>query len=108
MNYRDIVIADGTYPAPIKKEVIPCADAAGEVVQVGSQVKDIKVGDHVVAIADPTNQYGLMKDFNNALGASIDGMLQQYKVTTADGVIKLPENTHLSFAEAATLTTAGT
>ena len=108
LNYRDIVIANGTYGVPVKKEVIPCADGAGEVVQVGCQVQNIKVGDHVVAIADPTNQYGLMKDFNNALGASIDGMLQQYKIITADGVIKVPENTHLSFAETASLPTAGT
>ena len=107
LNYRDILIANGTYPIPFKKEVVPCADGAGEVVQVGCQVQNIKVGDHVVAIANITNQYGMITDLNNGLGASLDGMLQQYKVIPADGVIKLPENTHISFAEAASLPTAG-
>ena len=107
MNYRDIIVANGTYGFPIKKDVIPCSDGAGEVVQVGSQVKDIKVGNRVVAVFYPTSLYDVQKDWNNGHRGPIDGMLQQYKVITADGIVKLPENTHLSFAEAASLAVSG-
>ena len=55
LNYRDWAITNGTYPFPVKDNVIPCSDAAGEVVKVGSRVDNLKIEDRVIAGYDGTN-----------------------------------------------------
>ncbi|ATZ58127.1 hypothetical protein BCIN_16g00004 [Botrytis cinerea B05.10] len=55
LNYRDLAITNGTYPFPVKDNVIPCSDAAGEVVKVGSRVDNLKIEDRVIAGYDGTN-----------------------------------------------------
>jgi NADPH:quinone reductase-like Zn-dependent oxidoreductase len=58
LNYRDINILRGTNPWPVKQDGIPCSDAAGEIVAVGSRVSLVKVGDRVTTILDQENIYG--------------------------------------------------
>lgn len=52
LNARDLQIANSTYPAPhdIKDELVPVSDAAGEIVEVGSEVEGWKVGDRVATV----------------------------------------------------------
>jgi NADPH:quinone reductase-like Zn-dependent oxidoreductase len=107
LNYRDIMAADGRYPFPVKKNYVPCSDGAGEVVKVGSAVRNLQVGDRVIAPFDPTNFYGVQKDWLNGHGAPQDGMLQQYKAVLGESVLKLPEDSHLSYGEAASLVCTG-
>lgn len=107
LNYRDIVIANGQYPASVAERVIPGSDAAGDVVQVGSKVTGFKVGDKVVNTFDPNNLYGTEETNDSALGACVDGVMCQYRVFTSTEVLKLPEDTHLSYEEAASLVCAG-
>lgn len=45
LNYRDLVIANGGYPFPVKDDVVPLSDGAGTIVEVGSGVKSIEKGD---------------------------------------------------------------
>jgi NADPH:quinone reductase-like Zn-dependent oxidoreductase len=45
LNRRDLLIVQGDYPGPIRSGLIPCSDAAGEVVSVGDDVTDYKPGD---------------------------------------------------------------
>ena len=90
LNYRDIVIANGGYPFPIKENVIPCSDAAGEVVEVGSSVEGLDVCDHVVANFDVSNLYGQQKDWLHGHGGPIDGMLRQYVALPGTAVVKVP------------------
>jgi NADPH:quinone reductase-like Zn-dependent oxidoreductase len=103
LNYRDLAIVLGTYRMPVKPNLIPLSDGAGEVVEVGAGVTRVKVGDRVAGcffqrwIAGPI----LADTHASALGGSIDGMLAQYAVLEEDGVVKLPG--HLSFEEGATL-----
>ena len=47
LNFRDLGIVRGTYRMPSKENVIPLSDGAGEVVEVGSAVTRVKVGDKV-------------------------------------------------------------
>src|ERR1044071_9377672 len=47
INFRDLGIVRGTYRMPSKENVIPLSDGAGEVVEVGSGVTRVKVGDKV-------------------------------------------------------------
>src|SRR5690606_1644139 len=49
LNYRDLMVANGSYPASVGAPIIPCSDGAGEVVAVGAEVSRVKPGDRVVA-----------------------------------------------------------
>ncbi|KAF8573558.1 NAD-P-binding protein [Ramaria rubella] len=103
LQYRDLVVAAGQYPLGTKDNVVPCSDSAGEIIQVGSEVKGWKKGDRVCAnfsvdhiAGDITAAIG-----NTALGAPIDGVLTEYKVFPAHCLVRIPE--HLSYEEASTL-----
>ena len=103
LNYRDLAIALGTYRMPIKPNLVPLSDGAGEVVEIGAGVSCVKVGDRVAGcffqrwIGGPPTA----DTHASALGGSIDGMLREYAALEEDGVVKLPA--HLSFEEGATL-----
>src|SRR4051794_4357965 len=53
LNYRELMILDGWYSLPVKADVVPCCDGAGEVVAVGDQVRRLCVGDRVSAAVFP-------------------------------------------------------
>jgi NADPH:quinone reductase-like Zn-dependent oxidoreductase len=103
LNFRDLAIVLGTYRMPVKRNLVPLSDGAGEVVEVGAGVTRVKVGARVAGsffqrwVAGPF----LADTPASALGGSIDGMLAQYVVLEEDGVVLLPA--HLSFEEGATL-----
>ncbi|KAH7060680.1 hypothetical protein B0J12DRAFT_649719 [Macrophomina phaseolina] len=108
LNYRDIGVATSTYPFPVKDAVVPCSDAAGEIVEVGSAVaKDLAKGDTVVGTFDPTNLYGPQQSWRNGQGGPIDGVLRQYVVLPADAIVKVPREAGLSFAQWASLVCTG-
>lgn len=107
LNYRDIAIVAGTYPLPVMENVIPCSDAAGEVIEVGSSVMNIKPGDHVVANFDISNLYGTSQGHLHAHGGSIDGFLREYVTLPENAVVKMPSTTKLNFTEMASLACAG-
>ena len=92
---------------PTKPSVVPLSDGAGEIVEIGSDVTRVKVGDRVAGcffqrwIGGPP----AADTHTSALGGSIDGMLREYAVLEEDGVVQLPN--HLSFEEGATLSCAG-
>jgi NADPH:quinone reductase-like Zn-dependent oxidoreductase len=45
LNFRDImIILRGRYPLPVKPDVIPVSDGAGEVVAIGEGVTRVKPG----------------------------------------------------------------
>lgn len=108
LNYRDLVIANGKYPAPVKDKVVPCSDGAGVVEEVGESVKNFKKGDRVIGNFDPTHLYGPQLDGNDALGALRDGNLRDYIALPAISVIKIPEENTLTFPELASLVCTGT
>jgi NADPH:quinone reductase-like Zn-dependent oxidoreductase len=107
LNYRDLLIVRGQYNPKMPLPRIPCSDGAGEVVEVGEDVKTVTVGQRAAGIfaqnwldGSPTAERS-----RGALGGDIDGMLAEYVVLPASGVVSIPE--HLSYAEAATLPCAG-
>ena len=75
LNYRDLVIANGGYPFPVKDDFVPVSDGAGEIVEVGSGVDGIQKGDWAIANFDVSNMYGPQQDWLHGLGGPIDGML---------------------------------
>jgi NADPH:quinone reductase-like Zn-dependent oxidoreductase len=107
LNYRDLLMVRGQYNAKMPLPRIPCSDGAGEVVEVGEDVKAVTVGQRVAGIFMQNWLDGPANAERNrgALGGDIDGMLAEYVVLPKSGVVGIPE--HLSFAEAATLPCAG-
>jgi NADPH:quinone reductase-like Zn-dependent oxidoreductase len=50
LNFRELmIIVHGNYPLPIKPDVVPVSDGAGEVVAIGQGVTCAKPGDRVAA-----------------------------------------------------------
>ena len=44
LNFRDLGIVRGTYRMPVRDNIVPLSDGAGEVVEVGAGVTRVKVG----------------------------------------------------------------
>lgn len=107
LNFRELMILImGRYPLPVRPDVIPVSDGAGEVVAVGSDVSNIKVGDRVAGVVFPYWMDGpYTRDFAAQLGGSLDGMLTEYAILSEEGAVHIPD--HLSFEEAAALPCAG-
>lgn len=103
LNYRDLYIALGRYPGARPASLIPVSDGAGEVVAVGPGVSRVTPGDRVAPTFFQTWTDGppSPEKTQNALGGSVDGVLAEYVVVDAEGLVLLPE--HLSFEEGATL-----
>ena len=106
LNFRDIAIANGQYPYPVAKNVVPVSDCAAVIKSIGPGVKNLDVGDKVLVAFDGTNQYGQQKDWNGGHGGPVDGFLRQYAVVQESFVVKVPP-TELSFAELSTLVCTG-
>lgn len=107
LNYRDLMIAKGSYRTPTAAELIPLSDGAGEVVAVGAGVTKWAEGDRVAGSFFTHWKAGPFRAEypNAALGGTASGMLAEYVVLPAEGVVRIPS--HLSFEEAATLPCAG-
>jgi NADPH:quinone reductase-like Zn-dependent oxidoreductase len=105
LNYRDIVMARGAKTRANK--IVPASDGAGEVIEVGKDVKRLKAGDRVAGAFFPTWLDGAFGEEHHAaaLGGSIDGMLAEEVVMPEAAWIKTPS--YLSFEQASTLPCAG-
>jgi NADPH:quinone reductase-like Zn-dependent oxidoreductase len=103
LNFRDLAIATGKYRMPTRPNVVPLSDGAGEVIEVGADVKRFKPGDKVASCFFQRWPGGLPAPDTqaSALGGAVDGMLAEYVVLDEDGAVKIPA--HLSLDEAATL-----
>uniref|UniRef100_K3WQT6 Enoyl reductase (ER) domain-containing protein n=1 Tax=Globisporangium ultimum (strain ATCC 200006 / CBS 805.95 / DAOM BR144) TaxID=431595 RepID=K3WQT6_GLOUD len=89
LNYRDIGIANSTYPFPIKDDVVP-----------------FHVGDRVIANFDVNHFYGPQPDYLHRLGGPIDGVLREYVALPATALF--PADCKLSFPQMASLVCTGT
>lgn len=103
LNYRDLVTAKNAAALQVKLPRIPLSDGAGEVVEVGSGVERVKVGDRVAAAffqewlsGPPRPAYG-----RSALGGAIDGMLAEYVCLHENGLVRIPD--YMAYEEAASL-----
>lgn len=106
LNHRDLYVLQGMGGADASGRV-PISDGAGEVVAVGSGVKQFKVGDRVAGtfferwIDGKPTPAALM----SARGGQAPGVLSEYVAAHENSWVKIPA--HLSFEEAATLPCAG-
>ncbi|KAK0562100.1 hypothetical protein OC861_005487 [Tilletia horrida] len=93
LNYRDLVIANRTYPGTVQEhELVPASDGAG----VARGASQWKPGDRVVAIFNMIHLYGSRSSRGRALARR-----SSYAVLPETALLPIPEC--LSFEEAATL-----
>jgi NADPH:quinone reductase-like Zn-dependent oxidoreductase len=102
LNYRDLLVSDGRY-GKVALPLIPLSDGAGEIAAVGEGVTLWKTGDRVAGTFFQGWQSGPFQRemANTALGGALNGMLAEYVVLSADGVVAIPS--HMNFEAAATL-----
>ncbi|KAJ5666117.1 uncharacterized protein N7477_008565 [Penicillium maclennaniae] len=108
LNFRDIAIATGKYPFPVKENVVPGSDAAGDIIETGEGVSGFKKGDKVVITFDLATLYGPIKSWHNGQGGPIDGVLREYVSVPASTVVKIPEASTLTYAQWASVVCTGT
>jgi len=108
LNFRDLVVVEGGYGARQKKQdLVPLSDGAGEIVELGIDVADWKMGDRVVGCFFPKWQAGPATERRVAasLGGSVDGVACEYRVFAQDAILHGPK--HLNFVKSSTLPCAG-
>lgn len=102
LGFRELLVVRGQYVLPVKPDVVPLSDGAGEVVAVGPDVRRVRPGDRVAATLFPYWLDGPLRPaYLPQLGGSLDGMLTERAVLPEDALVPVPD--HLSYAEAATL-----
>jgi NADPH:quinone reductase-like Zn-dependent oxidoreductase len=104
LNYHDLMVALGLIPTEDKR--IPLSDGAGEIIAVGAEVTNWKVGDKVMSVCFPNWIDGPPKfELLSFIGDNEDGYATEVIAIKETAITKIPEN--LNFAEAATLPCAG-
>ncbi|MEU2167858.1 NAD(P)-dependent alcohol dehydrogenase [Micromonospora chersina] len=102
LSFRELLVLRGQYVLPVKPDVIPASDGAGQVVAVGPGVERVRPGDRVTATLFPHWRDGPLQPSDlPQLGGSLDGMLTELAILPEQALVPIPE--HLSYAEAATL-----
>ena len=107
LNYRDLLVIHGRYHPGLKLPHVPCSDGVGVVEVAGPGVEGLQVGQRVATCFMPDWTYGPLNDAarQSALGAEVPGILSEYAVLPAHGVIPVPG--YLSAVDAATYPCAG-
>ncbi|MCW0235422.1 MAG: NAD(P)-dependent alcohol dehydrogenase [Ferrovibrio sp.] len=103
LNFRDWLMAQGTYNPKQKLPLIPVSDGAGEVIAVGDGVTGFRPGDRVLGHFFPAWQSGepSVEKFAVSQGGPFDGWLCEQRTFPAYALAHVPA--HLSFEEAAAL-----
>jgi NADPH:quinone reductase-like Zn-dependent oxidoreductase len=105
LNHRDLYVLQGTSGDANGR--VPISDGAGEVVAVGADVKEFKVGDRVAGTFFERWKNGkpTPAGLRTARGGAASGVLSELVSGPEESWVKIPA--HLSFEEAATLPCAG-
>ncbi|MBK0095789.1 NAD(P)-dependent alcohol dehydrogenase [Erwinia sp. S63] len=107
LNYLDLALATGQFGA-IAQPIIPGADSAGEIVELGSGVSGWQVGERVVPGMMQNWHAGLIRtEHHHALrGVTGNGGLAEFATVPAASLVRIPD--FLSWQQAATLPIAAT
>ncbi len=103
LNARDLGIATGMFLGRKANERIPLSEGAGEVIAVGEDVTNVKVGDRVTGCHYANWQDGRWDpaNFDADIGSTLDGWLGEEVSLPARSLVRLPDS--VSYETAATL-----
>jgi NADPH:quinone reductase-like Zn-dependent oxidoreductase len=106
LNYRDLMMVRGSYDPKQVLPLTPCSDAAGEVIEVGPDVRRWRVGDRVLSAFSQHWASGApsREKLRATLGGPLEGVLAEQAILEEEGLWACPP--HLSFDEGATLPSA--
>ena len=77
INFIDTYHREGIYPLPSRLPVCPGLEAAGEIIEIGKEVKNFKIGDKVCYASPPLGAYCEIRDFPERQAIKIpDGISQ--------------------------------
>ena len=82
LNYIDTYHRSGIYPLPSDLPVCPGMEAAGEVIAIGSEVINFKIGDRVAYATPPIGAYCEIRDFPEEKLISIPEFLTNDEVAS--------------------------
>lgn len=108
LNSRDLQVIANQYDPNQRLPIVPVSDGVGEVIDIGDEVKRVKIGDRVA----PTFAQGWIagarswERWLSHVGGHYDGMLQEECVLPAEGLVPVPA--YLSDVEAAASCVAAT
>ena len=104
VNYRDVVVVDGSYKPDMKLPIVPLSDGCGEVVAAGEAVTRFRVGDRAMPVYTRgwTNGPATLEQRTaRTLGGPFDGVARDFIAVSEDDAVRAPRT--LGAREAATL-----
>lgn len=103
LNYRDLLLIEGLYNPKLRLPATPISDGAGVVLSVGSQARNVRVGDRVMTHFVAGWQDGPYRGdyLPTTLGSPGPGLAAEQVALAAGALLPMPRD--YSFAEAATL-----
>ena len=93
LNFRDLLMILGHYNPHLEMPLIPCSDGVGDVLEVGSEVKDLQPGDRVCSTMIPDWDSGTPGPnlLQTTLGGPVDGLLATEVVLPRQAWLKVPD-----------------
>lgn len=103
LNYRDLLLLDGSYNPRLPLPSVPCSDMVGEVESVGPGVTRVRAGDRVIGSFVQGWPAGRLSRAHQATGLAspLPGVLCTHRVFPEEGLVRAP--VHLDDAAASTL-----
>ena len=104
INYRDVVVVDGTYKPDMKLPIVPLSDGCGEVLAIGENVTRFRAGDRAMPVYTRgwTNGPATLEQRTaRTLGGPFDGVAREMIAVSEDNAVQAPAT--LSDREASTL-----
>ncbi|GLQ96945.1 zinc-dependent alcohol dehydrogenase family protein [Dyella mobilis] len=103
LNYRDVMLVNGPFYREIPMPLVPVADGAGIVQEVGKAVTRFKPGDRVTTLFKSRWLAGSMRpEWEGAeFGGPLDGVMREFGAFDAYSLVRAPS--HLNSLQAATL-----
>jgi NADPH:quinone reductase-like Zn-dependent oxidoreductase len=107
INYRDVLMARGSYDPKLPLPYVPLSDGVGEVIAIGEDVTRARPGDRVCPIFSPTWLDGAPDEdaIRKTRGSRVPGVLAERILLGEQELVVIPP--YLSDVEAATLPCAG-
>jgi NADPH:quinone reductase-like Zn-dependent oxidoreductase len=103
LNYRDLMVVQGSYNPKLRLPATPISDAAGVISAVGAGVSRVKIGDRVTShfVAGWIDGPVRADYATTTLGTPGPGLAAEQVVLPAEAVVPIPRG--YDFAQAATL-----
>jgi len=103
LNYRDLILVEGTYLPDLPLPFTPLSDAAGEVIAVGAAVTAWRPGDRVIShyLTGWEDGAPAPEKLAASLAGPLPGLLAERSLLPEHALVPLPA--HLDYAEGATL-----